>query len=179
MLLGVQFVASIALIIGTLVSFQQLDYMQNRPLGFDKSFMIMANTRSDKITNVFANRNDSTYLRLKTFKEILLNNPHIQQVTLSNRPMGDGSIRRNVVPEGHRPDENMFIGSVGIDHNFAQAYGLKFVAGRDFSEAYPTDKTSAFLINETGVKQLGWKSPSEALGKSVNLEGKRARLWGS
>ncbi|MVM30784.1 FtsX-like permease family protein [Spirosoma sp. HMF4905] len=177
-LLGVQFVASIALIIGTLVAFQQLDYMQNRPLGFDKTFMITANTRNDKITNVFANRNDSTYLRLRTFREILLSNPHIQQVTLANRQMGDGAIRRNVVPEGHKPDDNLFIGTVAVDHNFAQTYGLKFVAGRDFSEAYPTDKTAAFLINETGVKQFGWKSPTEAIGKSINLEGKDGKIVG-
>ncbi|MBD2757032.1 ABC transporter permease [Spirosoma validum] len=177
-LLGVQFVVSIALIIGTLVAFQQLHYLQNRPLGFDKEFVITANTRSEKITNVFADPSDSTYLRLRTFREILLNNPHIRQVTLSNRQMGDGSIRRNVVPEGRKPDDNLFIGAVGVDHNFAQVYGLKMVAGRDFSEAYPTDKLSAFLINETGVKQLGWKSLAEALGKSVNLEGKEGKIVG-
>ena len=177
-LLGVQFVVSIALIIGTLVSFQQLLYMRNRPLGFDKEFIITANTRNEKISNVFADRNDSTYLRLRTFRDMLLANPHVRQVTLANRQMGDGAIRRNVIPEGRKPDDNLFIGTVGIDHNFAQAYGLKFVAGRDFSETYPTDKTAAFLINETGVKQLGWKSPTEALGKSVNLEGKEGKIVG-
>ena len=177
-LLGVQFVSSIALIIGTLVAFQQLHYMQNQPLGFDKEFMITANTRNEKITNLFADRNDSTYQRLRTFRDILLRNPRIRQVTLSTRQMGDGAVRRNVVPEGHKPDDNLFIGAMGVDHNFAQTYGLKFVAGRDFSEAYTTDKTAAFLINETGVKQFGWKSPAVALGKSVTLEGKEGTIVG-
>ncbi|GAB3943997.1 ABC transporter permease [Spirosoma harenae] len=177
-LLGIQFVASIALIIGALVAFQQLRYMQNRPLGFDKEFMITANTRNEKITNVFSARNDSTYGRLKTFREILLKNPHIQAVTLSSRQMADGSVRRNVIVEGHKPDDNQFIGTVSVDHNFAQTFGLKFVAGRDFSEAYPTDKTAAFLINETGVKQFGWKSPIEAIGKTVILEGKEGKIVG-
>ena len=177
-LLGVQFVSSIALIIGTLVAFQQLHYMQNQPLGFDKEFMITANTRNEKITNLFADRNDSTYQRLRTFRDILLKNPRIRQVTLSTRQMGDGAVRRNVVPEGHKPDDNLFIGAMDVDHNFAQTYGLKFVAGRDFSEAYPTDKTAAFLINETGVKQFGWKSPAVALGKSVTLEGKEGTIVG-
>ncbi|MBD2699241.1 ABC transporter permease [Spirosoma sp. BT702] len=177
-LLGVQFVASIALIIGTVVAFQQLRYMQNQSLGFDKDLIITANTRNERITNVFADRNDSTYQRLRTFREILLKNPQIQQVTLSTRQMGEGAVRRNVVPEGHKPEDNLFIGAMGVDHNFAQTYGLKFVAGRDFSETYPTDRTSAFLINETGVKQFGWKSPAEAIGKSVNLEGKEGKIVG-
>ncbi|WP_138989620.1 ABC transporter permease [Larkinella sp. C7] len=177
-LLGAQFVASIALIIGALVAFQQLEYMKNRPLGFEKDFIITANTRNEKITNVFANRSDSTYSRLRTFRDILLKNPQIRQVTLSTQQMGSGSVRRNVVAEGHSPDENVFIGTMGVDHNFAQTYGLKFVAGRDFSESFPTDKTAAFLINETGVKQLGWKSATEAVGKSVNLEGKQGKIVG-
>ncbi|QIP12881.1 FtsX-like permease family protein [Spirosoma aureum] len=177
-LLGAQFVASIALIIGAIISFQQLRYMKDQPLGFDKDFIITANTRNDKITNVFATRTDSAYLRLKAFREVLLKNPHVKEVTLSTRRMGDGAVRRNVVPEGHTPDDNLFVGAMGVDHNFAETYGLTFVAGRNFSEAYPTDKTSAFLINETGVKQLGWKSPDAAVGKSVNLEGKQGKIVG-
>ncbi|GAB3909625.1 ABC transporter permease [Larkinella knui] len=177
-LLGAQFVASIALIIGALVAFQQLNYMKNQPLGFEKDFIITANTRNEKITNVFANRSDSTYFRLRTFRDILLKNPQIKQVTLSTQPMGSGSVRRNVIAEGHAPDENIFMGTMGVDHNFAQTYGLKFVAGRDFSESFPTDKSAAFLINETGVKQLGWKSPAVAVGKSVNLEGKQGKIIG-
>ncbi|MFC5410251.1 ABC transporter permease [Larkinella bovis] len=177
-LLGAQFVASIALIIGALVAFRQLDYMQNRALGFEKDFIITANTRNEKITNVFADRSDSTYFRLRTFRDILLKNSDIRQVTLSTQQMGSGSVRRNVVAEGHAPDENIFMGTMGVDHNFAATYGLKFVAGRDFSEDFPTDRTAAFLINETGVKQLGWKSAAEAVGKSINLEGKQGKIIG-
>ncbi|WP_128545998.1 ABC transporter permease [Larkinella soli] len=177
-LLGAQFVASIALIIGALVAYRQLNYMQNRPLGFEKDFIITANTRNERITNIFANRTDSTYLRLRTFREILLRNPGVKQVTLTTQQMGDGSVRRNVVPEGHKPEENLFISSMGVDYNVADTYGLKFVAGRNFSESYPTDRTSAFLINETGAKQFGWKTPGEAVGKTVNLEGKEGKIIG-
>ncbi|MFD1145193.1 ABC transporter permease [Larkinella insperata] len=177
-LLGAQFVASIALIIGALVAFRQLHYMQNQPLGFEKDFIITANTRNEKITNVFADRSDSTYFRLRTFREMLLKNPRVRQVTLSTQPMGSGSVRRNVVAEGHTADENIFMGTMGVDHNFAATYGLKFVAGRDFSESFPTDRTTAFVINETGVKQLGWKSAAVAVGKSINMEGKQGKIIG-
>lgn len=176
LLLGVQFVASIALIIGTLVAFRQLQFLMDQPMGFQKELIITANIRNEKITNVFTAPTDSSYQRLKTFREILLRNPNVRQVTLATQRMGFGAVQRNVVREG-RTQEPLFIGTVGVDFNFADVYGLKFVAGRDFSESYQTDKMSAFIANESGVKMLGWK-PSEAIGKSINLEGKQGKIIG-
>ncbi|GAB2790275.1 ABC transporter permease [Rhabdobacter roseus] len=178
-LLGVQFVASIALIIGTLVMGQQLRFLQNRPLGFNKDFIITANTRSPKITNVFATASDSSYQRLSTFREVLLQNPQIEAVTLSSQVLGDGSVRRNVVPEGRAAQEELLFASVlAVDYNFAGTYGLQVLAGRDFSEQYGTDKSAGYLVNEAAVKQFGWRSAEAAVGKSLNVEGKAGRVVG-
>ena len=178
-LLGIQLVASICLIIGALVTFQQLAFLRDQPLGFDKDFIITVNTRNQKITNVFTTASDSSYQRLKTFREVLLRNPQVQDVTLSNAPLGSGGVHRNVVPEGYTQKENlMFTAILAVDHNFAETYGLKLVAGRHFSEAYTTDKSAAFLINEAAVKQYGWKTPSAAIGKGLNVEGKQGKIIG-
>ncbi|GAB3963965.1 ABC transporter permease [Spirosoma terrae] len=178
LLLGIQFVVSIALIIGALVAFRQLQFLMNQPMGFQKDLIITAGTRNDKISNVFTIPTDSTYQRLKTFRDVILQKPNVKDVTLSNRRLGFGAVQRNVIPEGHTQEETLFIGAIGVDFNFIKTYGLAFVAGRDFSETYQTDKTAAFIINETGVKQLGWKSPDQALGKTVNLEGKQGKIIG-
>ncbi len=177
-LLGFQFIASIMLIVGALVAFRQLNYLMERPMGFEKDRIITADIRNEKITNVFATRSDSSYLRLKTFKEILLTNPGIQDVTFSTQRMANGAVQRNVVPQGSAPESNIFIGAIGVDFNFVKTFGLKLAAGRDFSEQFSTDKKAGFLVNETGVKQLGWKTPSEAIGKSVDLEGKKGKIIG-
>ncbi|HEV7347755.1 ABC transporter permease [Telluribacter sp.] len=177
-LLGVQFVTSVALIIGTLVMWQQLDFLQNQPLGFNKDFIITANIRNPKITNVFATASDSSYQRLSTFRENLLRNPQVEAVTLSSQPLGNGSVRRNVVPEGRTAEDNLFVSVLAVDYNFADTYGLQLVAGRDFSEQYGTDKTEGYLINETAVKEFGWPSPEAAVGKTLNVEGRAGRVVG-
>jgi putative ABC transport system permease protein len=177
-LLGVQFVVSVALIIGTLVMWWQMNFLKNQPLGFDKDFIITANIRNPKITNVFATASDSSYQRLNTFRNVLLQNPQVEAVTLSSQVLGDGSVRRNVVPEGRTPEDNLFVSVLAVDYNFADTYGLKIVAGRDFSEQYTTDKTEAYLINEAAVAQFGWPSPAAAVGKALNVEGRAGRVVG-
>ncbi|GGM79431.1 ABC transporter permease [Dyadobacter beijingensis] len=177
-LLGFQFIASIVLIIGAMVAFRQLRFLMEQPMGFNKDFIITADIRNDKITNVFAARNDSAYLRLKTFREALAQHPGVEAVTFATQRMGTGAVRRNVVPEGKTQEANLFIGTIGIDFNFVKTYGLQLAAGRELSEQYSTDKSAGFLINETGVKMLGWKSNAEALNKNINLEGKQGRIVG-
>ncbi|MPR34779.1 ABC transporter permease [Salmonirosea aquatica] len=178
MLLGVQFVTSIALIAGTLIMAMQLDFLRSQPLGFNRDFIITASVRNPKITNIFAPPTDSSYRRLSTFRQVLLQNPKVQAVTFSNQALGNGSVRRNVVPEGHTAEDNLFVSVLAVDYNFTDTYGLALRAGRTFSEQYPTDKTEAFLVNETAVKEFGWSSPEAALGKSLNLEGKTGRVVG-
>ncbi|GHB75496.1 ABC transporter permease [Persicitalea jodogahamensis] len=177
-LLGVQFVASIALIAGTLIMAQQMDFLENRPLGFDQDFIITASVRNPKITNVFATSSDSSYQRLDTFREVLLQNPRIQAVTLSSQTPGNGSVRRNVIPEGRAAEDNLFVSVLAVDYNFTDTYQLKLRAGRSFSKQFMTDRTEAFLINEKAVQEFGWASPEASLGKSLNLEGKAGKVVG-
>jgi putative ABC transport system permease protein len=178
MLLGFQFVASIMLIVGAIVAYRQLHFLMERPMGFEKDHIITANIRNEKITNLFATRSDSAYFRLKTFREVLLLDPNVRAVTFSTQRMGDGAVQRNIVPQGRTSQDNLFIGTVGVDFNFVQTYGLRIVAGRDLSESHSTDKAEGFLINETGVKQLGWRSAEDAVGKKLDLEGKQGRIVG-
>lgn len=177
-LLGFQFIASIVLIIGAMVVFRQLRFLMEQPVGFHKDYIITADIRNEKITNVFATSSDSSYLRLKTFRGTLLQNPSVREVTFATQRMGAGTVQRNVVPEGKTAAANLFVGAMGVDFNFVKTYGLKLAAGRDLSESYSTDKAAGFLINETGAKQLGWKSAAEALNKGINLEGKQGRIVG-
>ncbi len=178
LLLGVQFVTSIALITGTLIMAQQMKFLKSQPLGFDKDFIVTASIRNPKITNVFATSSDSSYQRLSTFREVLLQNPQVEAVTLSSQALGNGSVRRNVIPEGHTAEDNLFVSVLAVDYNFTETYGLTFRAGRPFSEEFTTDKSAAFLINETAVKEFGWASPEKALDKSLNLEGKAGKIVG-
>jgi putative ABC transport system permease protein len=56
------------------------------------------------------------------------------------------------------------------DYDFTETYGIALAAGRGLSEDYPTDSTSAFLVNEALVTSVGWSSPEEAVGKAITME---------
>jgi len=54
-----------------------------------------------------------------------------------------------------------------VDYDYIKTLKLKIIAGRDFSKDIPTDSTSAFIINQTAVRQMGFGSPEQAIGKTL------------
>lgn len=163
-----QFSISIILIIATVIVFQQLNYIQNKSLGFDKEQIV---TLSDN-----AGLNNS----FQSFKNELLSNSNIKEVGRSSRiPTGrlldsQGSMLNR--GESLAPSK-ADIKYVVADENFIPAYGIKIVAGRNFSKDYGTD-TSSFLINETAVKALELKSNEDAIGKEFQYGGQKGTIAG-
>ena len=60
-----------------------------------------------------------------------------------------------------------------IDQDYIQTMGMKIISGRDFSKEIPSDTSGAFIINETAVSVMGYKSPEEAIGKPMHWN-----MWG-
>jgi putative ABC transport system permease protein len=72
---------------------------------------------------------------------------------------------------------NATIKYVASDYDFVPTYGVKIVAGRNFSRAYGTD-TSNFLLNESAVDAIGWKTASEAIGKDFKYGPVKGKIIG-
>lgn len=178
LLVVVQFTASITLIIGALIAYQQLNFMQQQPLGFDKDYIITAQLSSQNLNNIFIQPDSTYYDRLQTFSNILKQNPDIKSVTLSDDKLGVGATMRGVTPEGFKETDNKFISCLSVDFGFLQTFQLQIVAGRDFSKDFISDNKSAFIINEKGAKSFGWNTPQEALGKNIDREGKIGKIIG-
>jgi putative ABC transport system permease protein len=66
---------------------------------------------------------------------------------------------------------------VNVDYDFIPVYGIKVVAGRNFSREFSTD-TAGFVLNETSIKVLGWKNPQEAVGKDFKYGNQKGRIIG-
>jgi putative ABC transport system permease protein len=167
-LVTLQFAISIILIISTVVVSKQLGYMQKKALGFDW----------DRIVTMPYN----TYINNKyeAFRNDLIAGSEIKNVTRSSRiPTGRlldamGTAVNNgdtLVPA------NVDIKYLAADPEFISTYGVRTVAGRDFSREFSTD-TSAFLINEAAVKILGIKSNGEAVGKDMSYGGRKGKIIG-
>src|ERR1022692_2509230 len=150
-----QFAISIVLIITTAVVFQQLHFMQKKSLGFDKERMLIISYSTDVSKQYDALRTE------------LLRNTSFKNVARSSRiPSGrllDDMGAYTLSGDSMRPS-NTDIKYVAVDYDFIPTYNIPLLAGRNFSREYGTD-TASFVLNESAIKALGWKTAQNAVGK--------------
>lgn len=165
-----QFCISIILISCTGIVFQQLKYMQNKSLGFDKEHVITL-----PYYQTLGNR-------WEAFRNELLNAPNVKQVGRSLLAPSDrlvNSAGTATVPMGDsviNSSETLYM--VFADHDFFPTYGISFAGGRNFSREFKTDDSTAFIINETAMRMIGWQNPEDGVGKPFEYGGRKGRLIG-
>lgn len=143
-----QFGISIVLIIGTLIIYQQWNFLRNKDLGYDKENLLFVPIPS--------------LSQYETLKLQLQQNPNILSVTASNKRLTN-ALSSNLGFEAENfeqdPKNPTSIKIVTIDHDFMKTLETKLVAGRDFSKEYGSDDTEAFILNEAAVEMIGWDDP--------------------
>lgn len=153
-----QFGVSVLLIISVTVIFNQMKYIKNADLGFNKEQTMIVrfdNTDIDKRKNKFNND--------------LLKIPAVQSVSLMSGEPGGFHDGYGFKAEAN-PDEKYLFSTEFTDLKFVKTLGLKIIAGRDFSSDFGTDSANAVLINHTAAIKLGY-TPERAIGKRIkNLE---------
>jgi putative ABC transport system permease protein len=133
---------------------------------------------SENLNGIFR-QNDSTYRsRLQTFRDIIEREAGVKSTTLSSNAPGLGAIFRGTVPEGFTTEDNLFVANFSVDHDFLDTYDMKLIAGRSFSRDFGADATSAFIVNETAIKEFNWETPEKAIARKINREGKEGKVIG-
>jgi len=146
-----QFVASIVMIIGTFSIGKQLDYLQNKDLGYNKEHVVVVSTNKP--------RRDGNKLA-QLFKSTVQKNPKVIATTTSLFSMAEyGWMNLGYVDDKELLRQFKFN---AIDVDFVPTMNLKVVAGRNFSKD-PAD-SNYVLVNEAFVKEYGWK---EAIGQKL------------
>ena len=153
----VQFAASVVLVIATGIIYNQLTYLQTKTLGFNKAQVL-----SIPIEERFPFATQS-----ETILDELSHIPTVQNVTASMGTIGITAFDQVFQPDEHQKDNLLSYQWIGVDHNFIKTFELTLVEGRDFSKAFPTDVTDAFIVNETAVRALGWEDP---IGQEIQLK---------
>ena len=146
-----QFGVSIILVIGTLVIYQQIQFLNDKPLGFDKDQLIVLE-RTDLLGD-----------QVETFKNILLEHPQILDVSGTNTVPGrqiNGGTFMDVTGEA---SDRFLMPNIRGDYDLIETMGLNITEGRAFDQAMVTD-SSAIIINQAAVRTFGWKSP---IGKQL------------
>jgi putative ABC transport system permease protein len=146
-----QFTVSIVIIIGSIIVYNQLNFMTKKDLGFSKENLIIIR------------RPDAFFRQLEPFRAQLLQLPGVEKVGFSRAVPGT-NFNNNAFFKDEDPEKNTYlINQTGVSLDFPQALGVQLVEGRFFSREYNTDST-AILINEAAVKSLGMKDP---IGKFI------------
>lgn len=155
-LVMVQFTVSVMLIIGTAIVYKQIQFAQNRPLGYNSAGLVVVP------------KNDPNYAgKIDILRTELLNTGAVQGVELSSSPMTEiWSNSSDFHWAGNQPREYSFaVSNVSVD--FGKLVGWQFIAGRNFSKELATDNKS-IIINETAAKDMGFKDP---IGQVVKFAG--------
>ncbi|MFK7756019.1 MAG: ABC transporter permease, partial [Flavobacteriales bacterium] len=160
-----QFTISTALIIGTIVIYDQMSFMQSKELGFNKEQMLVLETNGVEGTEA-----------LKSSIEDL---PGVVSTSLtSSVPGSDHSTAYTDIENSLGEMQGAAIDLYFIDYEFTNLFNLEIVAGRAFSKEFGTDSTEAMLINETAAAFLGYKTPEEALGARFDQWGRQGQVIG-
>jgi putative ABC transport system permease protein len=156
-LVVVQFSISIILIIATTIVYQQLQYVQNKQLGFNKEHILTMNFPFSLIK------------QYEAFKADLLKNTIIKKIGRSSYIPSDrllSASNAEILQSGSMQRVKTDLKFITTDYDFVSTYGMMFAAGRNFSPAFSMD-TNNYVVNEAAVRALGWKSPQDAIGKDL------------
>jgi ABC-type antimicrobial peptide transport system permease subunit len=159
-----QFIIAQALIIGTLIIVQQMNYFMDQSLGFDK----------DAIINVPFRVDSAWFSKVDYLKQQLLSVNGVQAVSFSsNTPVEDADDMWSTFKFDNATKEADFKAITKFaDNEYVPAYKLQLVAGRNLQ---PSKFTQEFLVNESLVKSLGFKKPEDILNKEISIWGDKIK----
>ncbi|HEY4208098.1 MAG TPA: ABC transporter permease [Puia sp.] len=166
-----QFALSVILIAGTILVYQQVQYMRSQQLG--------ANINQTLVIEGAAAQLDSVYRSaFQPFKTQVLQQPGVRSVTSSSTVMGREIYWTN---DARRLDQQSRAGvtlyHMAVDYDFLPAYEMKLAAGRNFSKDFPTDRRGV-LLNQRAANLLRFTSAADAIGKRITDGGDTATIVG-
>lgn len=163
-LIVVQFSFSILLMIGTMIIYQQIQFVKNRPIGFNNQGLISIVISKDLTQNFEPLRNE------------LLASGMVSSICKASSPAseiwsnGNGWEWRGSSPE----DKGTLFNVIATTYDYTKTMGIELKAGRDFSREFSTDATGV-LLNEAAVKRMGLENP---IGEAVKWNGKTLSVIG-
>jgi putative ABC transport system permease protein len=164
-----QFAISIILIVSVLVVLNQLNFMKNQDLGFEKDEILVLPAYNEFTDNY------------EILRDRLIQHQGIDNVALGSRiPSGRLLDAQGAQAEvgGQLLPVDVRISDIHVSHSFMETFGMLIVAGRDFDFNLASDSTEAFVLNESAVRSIGWANPEEAIEKSFQYGNRRGYVVG-
>ncbi len=151
-----QFVIAAFLISGSFIIYKQMQYVNNKDLGFNKAQVLTFHIDDMKVRN-----------EIPALKNALLQSPLIEDVAVAGNTIGDNYLGGHdfaFEKNGVMQSASTMAKQLYIDDDFLKTMNIQLLQGRNFSKGMQTDQYGAILINETLMKQLGY---TNAVGKKT------------
>lgn len=167
-----QFVASVVLIIGSIVVYQQLKFMRSQDLGFDINHTLVIKGPGAVADSLFQEK-------IAGLKEASMQIPGVTEMTASTNVPGDEIFWANGVRRLSGGQENRISGyTVGIDHDYVPAFDLHIVQGRNFDLDHPNERRGSVILNEAMVQALDFNDAKSAVGEKIQHGGDTLEVVG-
>jgi putative ABC transport system permease protein len=155
-----QFIVSVCLIVAAIVIWQQLDYLKNQQLGFNKEQKIILPLQDGYLNS------EQNYTALKNE---LLQNPQVKSVSSGSAYPGAGNLNDMLFfSEGKTKNDNVDVHLAAVENGYIETLGFQLLSGRAFSKDFTAD-SAAIILNEAAIKQLGY-TDANAVGKKVSFD---------
>ncbi len=148
-----QFAIAIVLIVSSGIVMDQMNFIKNKNLGFNKEQLLYLPIRGKVERD-----------NIKVLKNELLKNNYIVDASAVSGPIGASGSQGTETVAGTGDKTKLMMRRSYVDFDYIKTMQLKIVDGRDFSTDFPTDSNRAVIINQTAAKKFGWKNP---IGKQI------------
>lgn len=173
-----QFVVASVLMVYTFTINRQIHFLSDQSMGFQKERMIVIPFFMENINSIFGGVDGAVRERMNAFENELARQSAVEAVTLSSVLPGDGTMMALVKSDLLKEEDNVFVSVMSVDYDFFETYRIPVLHGRSFSKQAGTDHIDAYVVNQTAVPTLGYGSAEEALGKEIDIRGKKGRIIG-
>jgi putative ABC transport system permease protein len=158
-----QFMASVALIAGTLIVYRQLNFMMNQNIGMDINQVLVIERPGISVRNSFNSSVD-------VFRNELKRDASIVGVSSSATiPGKQREYKESVKRYGASDDQLVVIRFNSMDYDFLNVFKMDLLAGRAFSERYTKDPDTSLVITASASRLLGFSKPEDALGQTLDF----------
>jgi putative ABC transport system permease protein len=162
-----QFTTTIAMIAGSIVIYNQLNYVMKKDLGFNKDQVI-----------TFHLNDPAVRTRVDAIREELLRNKMIEDAATAGNPIGNNNIGGRdykIEVNGAVEDRTRMANFLNIDENFIPTLQIEVKEGRNFSKNIVTDKENTVIVNEALVYDAGW---DQGVGNKIQMGDKVLEVVG-
>ena len=160
-----QFSTAIILLIGTFVVYQQVQHITHPDQPFSVNQVVSVRVPTDSTSRSAVNG----------FREALQQLPEVRAITAGNGVQGIDIAKATTLGMSNGEQRHLFANYFFIDPDFVPFFQVQLAAGRNLSAERPTDKQTAFLVNEAFVQAMGWREP---IGQRLEGFGRKGEVVG-